>query len=130
MVPEAWLEAAIGADNEVVIAHSLGSVVADETSFWHPEWEVNGRMTKGSPLGEELILDLFDSAASDDRAVPQQSDHRWDGRCDAVHLNLTEVLAVQPLSSSNRLLRLTGSGRSSMTSDNGRRHGCNLPDLG
>lgn len=56
----ARLEAVIGADTEVVIAHSLGTVVAYETRSLHPEWEVNGLVPMGSPLGGEMLLGLLD----------------------------------------------------------------------
>jgi pimeloyl-ACP methyl ester carboxylesterase len=66
---QAWLEAVIGAEPEVVIAHSLGTIVAYETLSRHPEWEVNGLMTMDSPLGGEMVVGPHDPAPIDDRAV-------------------------------------------------------------
>ncbi|WP_155372960.1 hypothetical protein [Catellatospora vulcania] len=43
--------AAIGEDTRVVVAHSLGSVVAYEALCAHPEWPVTDLVTLGSPLG-------------------------------------------------------------------------------
>ena len=54
------LEAVIGPDTEVVIAHSLGTVVAYEPLARHPEWKVAGFVTMGSPLGGERILELLE----------------------------------------------------------------------
>ena len=50
--------AAIGPDTEVVVAHSLGSVVAYEGLCAHPDWTVRGLVTLGSPLAiRNVILD-------------------------------------------------------------------------
>lgn len=49
---------AISADTQVVVAHSLGSVVAYEALSAHPEWAVRSLVTLGSPLGiRNVILD-------------------------------------------------------------------------
>ncbi|MCP2328835.1 hypothetical protein HDA40_007342 [Hamadaea flava] len=49
--------AAISADTRVVVAHSLGSVVAYEALCAHPEWPVTDLVTLGSPLGvPHLVL--------------------------------------------------------------------------
>ena len=55
----ARLEAVIGPETEVVVADSLGTVVAYETLCSHPEWSVTGLVTMGSPLGGEMILGLL-----------------------------------------------------------------------
>lgn len=50
--------AAVTPDTHVVVAHSLGSVVAYEALSAHPEWNVRSLVTLGSPLGiRNLILD-------------------------------------------------------------------------
>jgi len=50
--------AAIGPDTEVVVAHSLGSVVAYEGLCAHPEWRIKTLVTLGSPLAiRNVILD-------------------------------------------------------------------------
>ncbi|AMW13662.1 hypothetical protein A4E84_31625 [Streptomyces qaidamensis] len=46
----------IGPDTRVVVAHSLGSVVAYEALCEHPEWPVTDLVTVGSPLGMSLIF--------------------------------------------------------------------------
>lgn len=50
--------AAIGPDTRVVVAHSLGSVIAYEALCAHPDWHVPALVTLGSPLGiRRLIFD-------------------------------------------------------------------------
>jgi pimeloyl-ACP methyl ester carboxylesterase len=50
--------AAVMDDTRVVVAHSLGSVVAYEGIHAHPEWSIRGLVTLGSPLGvPNLVFD-------------------------------------------------------------------------
>lgn len=50
--------AEVGVDTQVVVGHSLGSVVAYEALCAHPEWPVQALVTLGSPLGiRNLIFD-------------------------------------------------------------------------
>jgi hypothetical protein len=52
---------AVSEDTRVVVAHSLGSVVAYETLCAHPDWPVRALVTMGSPLGvRNLIFDRLD----------------------------------------------------------------------
>ncbi|MGN9821553.1 antibiotic ABC transporter ATP-binding protein [Streptomyces sp. SD11] len=51
----AAVAAEIGADTRVVVAHSLGSVVAYEALCEHPQWPVTDLVTVGSPLGLPVI---------------------------------------------------------------------------
>jgi hypothetical protein len=44
-------------DTRVVVAHSLGSVVAYEALCAHPEWDIDTFVTLGSPLGLAEIRD-------------------------------------------------------------------------
>jgi hypothetical protein len=48
--------AAIGPDTRVVVAHSLGSVVAYEALCAYPRWPVTDLVTLGSPLGVPHIV--------------------------------------------------------------------------
>jgi hypothetical protein len=49
----------------VIVAHSLGSVVAYETLCEHPGWNVRALVTLGSPLGiRNLIFDRLEPAPS------------------------------------------------------------------
>ncbi|WP_432992073.1 hypothetical protein [Dactylosporangium sp. CA-233914] len=55
----------IGTDTEVVVAHSLGSVVAYEGLCANPAWPVRGLVTLGSPLGiRNVIFDRLIPAPS------------------------------------------------------------------
>ena len=47
---------AIGPDTQVVVAHSLGSVVAYEALCAHPDWNVRSLVTLGSPLAIRNII--------------------------------------------------------------------------
>jgi pimeloyl-ACP methyl ester carboxylesterase len=48
--------AAVTPDTRVVVAHSLGSIVAYEVLCAHPEWSVSTLVTIGSPLGAETFV--------------------------------------------------------------------------
>jgi len=71
------LESVIGPDTEVVVAHSLGTVVAYETLCQHPGWKINGLVTMGSPLGGDLIIDLLDPAPKHGRGQFPGGTERW-----------------------------------------------------
>lgn len=80
--------AAIGSDTRVVVAHSLGSVVAYEAMCAHPHWPVTDFVTLGSPLGVPHIV-------TDRLQPPPTPDHptlaRW--------VNITDksdFVALQP----------------------------------
>ena len=64
---QARLESVVGPDTRVIVAHSLGTVVAYETLRRHPEWNVTTLVTIGSPLAQ---LDLV---------VPHLGPRRADG---------------------------------------------------
>ena len=46
----ASIQQVIGPETTVIIAHSLGSIVAYEALCTHPAWPVNTLITIGSPL--------------------------------------------------------------------------------
>ncbi|MFI8518423.1 antibiotic ABC transporter ATP-binding protein [Streptomyces sp. NPDC085481] len=54
---QARLEERIGPDTRVVVAHSLGSLIAYETLCARPDLPVTELITLGSPLGMPTILD-------------------------------------------------------------------------
>jgi pimeloyl-ACP methyl ester carboxylesterase len=57
------LAEAVGSDTEVVVAHSLGSVVAYEALCANPRWSVRSLVTLGSPLAiRNLVLDRLTPA--------------------------------------------------------------------
>lgn len=56
----------IGDDTKVLVAHSLGSVVAYETLCAHPEWQPIDLVTVGSPLGlRGIVFDRLAPAPAD-----------------------------------------------------------------
>lgn len=58
---QACFAQAVTPDTRVVVAHSLGSVVAYEGLAAHPEWKVDTFVTLGSPLGiRNLIYDRLE----------------------------------------------------------------------
>jgi hypothetical protein len=87
------LSARITPGTRVVVAHSLGSVVAYET-LCDPErgadWDVRMLVTLGSPLGmPALVLDRLDPAPVDGRAVWPKPLRAWTNIADA-----TDIVAV------------------------------------
>lgn len=44
-------------DTRVVVAHSMGTIVAYEALAEHPEWPVTTFVTIGSPLGNDFVFD-------------------------------------------------------------------------
>lgn len=56
---------AVTDDTRVLVAHSLGSVIAYEALCAHPEWPVRALVTLGSPLGiPRLVLDRLRPSAT------------------------------------------------------------------
>ncbi len=50
------VERTVTPDTRVIVAHSLGSIVAYETLCAHPEWSVTDLITIGSPLGADRVV--------------------------------------------------------------------------
>ncbi|MER7051262.1 hypothetical protein [Streptomyces sp. NPDC000351] len=68
------VRAMVGEDTRVVVAHSLGSLVAYEALCSMPEHKVTSFVTLGSPLGiPNLIFDRVDPA-------PERGVGRWPGK--------------------------------------------------
>jgi len=60
---QARVASCVTANTQVIVAHSLGSVVAYETLCAHPEWTEIALVTLGSPLGiRNLIFDRLQPA--------------------------------------------------------------------
>lgn len=65
-------------DTRIIIAHSLGSVVAYEALCARPDWQVHTLVTIGSPLGvEPMIFDALTPAPVDGRAAWPGKLARW-----------------------------------------------------
>ncbi len=60
---DARVEAAVAADCQVLIGHSLGSVVAYEYLRRHPDHRVRLFLTVGSPLGLRMVRSRLDGGA-------------------------------------------------------------------
>jgi len=74
----ASVERAVLPDTKVIIAHSLGSVVAYETLCAHPEWPVRTFVTIGSPLGiANLIFDKLQPSPNQGVGVWPLGIERW-----------------------------------------------------
>lgn len=71
------LEAVVEPDTRVVVAHSMGTVVAYETLCEHPEWQVETFITLGSPLGGEWVFDHLQPRAADGVGRWPGSVERW-----------------------------------------------------
>jgi hypothetical protein len=68
---------AITSDTRVVVAHSLGSVVAYEALCAHPDWPVEALVTLGSPLGIRNVI--FDRLDPPPRALGGELRGAWPG---------------------------------------------------
>ena len=71
------LESLVGPDTQVVIAHSMGTVVAYETLHAHPEWDLEAFITIGSPLGDEWVFDHLHPSPVDGFGARPPAVRRW-----------------------------------------------------
>jgi hypothetical protein len=65
----ARLEARVTPSARVLVAHSLGSVIAYEALCAHPEWPIRTFVTIGSPLGAPRVLGALRPAPVDGRGA-------------------------------------------------------------
>ncbi len=104
--------AAIGPDTEVVVAHSLGSVVAYEGLCANPQWQVRAFVTLGSPLAvDNVILDRLIPAP---RLVAGRWRGVWPGQVRS-WINIVDKLDFVAL---NRLSPVFGKGVVDVEIDN------------
>jgi hypothetical protein len=74
----ASVQRAILPDTRVIVAHSLGSVVAYEALCAHPEWPVSIFVTVGSPLGiRNLIFEELDPAPQNGTGIWPSGIKQW-----------------------------------------------------
>ena len=72
------VEAAVTPETQVMLAHSLGTVVAYECLCAHPEWNITTLVTLGSPLGiHNLIFDRLLPSPQNGIGVWPGSVQRW-----------------------------------------------------
>ncbi len=77
-IQKRFVEAVDPRETQVVVAHSLGSVVAYEGLCAHPEWNVKVLVTMGSPLGvPKLVFDQLRPAPADDVGHWPGKVERW-----------------------------------------------------
>lgn len=76
------VRAAIGQDTRVVVAHSLGSVVAYEALCSLPEHPVRALVTIGSPLGVPMVVDRLQPAPNPPKGWPGGQDLVWTNLAD------------------------------------------------
>ncbi|MGW0189632.1 antibiotic ABC transporter ATP-binding protein [Streptomyces sp. NPDC003362] len=68
----------VGDDTKVIVAHSLGSVVAYETLCAHPEWQPLDLVTVGSPLGMRgVVFDRLAPAPVDGQGAWPPAVRNW-----------------------------------------------------
>lgn len=72
----ARVERVMGDDVRVVVAHSLGSIVAYHALAAHPQWTVD-LVTIGSPLGAPMVLGQLDPPAVDGKGQWPGGVERW-----------------------------------------------------
>lgn len=81
-VPDLWdrifarVEAQVTDETEVVIGHSLGSIVSYGVLRRNPQWKVRTLVTLGSPLGQPVIIGQLDPPFVEGDAWPG-SVERW-----------------------------------------------------
>ncbi|KUO04144.1 hypothetical protein [Streptomyces caeruleatus] len=71
------IAAEITDDTRVLVAHSLGSVIAYEALCAHPDWPVTDLVTVGSPLGLPIVFDRLDPAPADGTGAWPGAVDRW-----------------------------------------------------
>jgi hypothetical protein len=78
LAARARIEERVTGDTRVIVAHSLGSVVAYEALCANPQWSVQHLITLGSPLGiRHLIFDALDPAPRRELGLWPGSVEHW-----------------------------------------------------
>jgi pimeloyl-ACP methyl ester carboxylesterase len=73
----ARLEAVVGPETKVLVAHSLGTVISYTALGKHPDWEIDTFVTLGSPLGQPMVFDSLDPKPEDGVGAWPGSVRRW-----------------------------------------------------
>lgn len=63
-------DATVHSDTRVIVAHSLGTIVAYRALLAHPEWRVDTFLTLGSPLGGDMAESMLPPAVDGVRPFP------------------------------------------------------------
>jgi pimeloyl-ACP methyl ester carboxylesterase len=104
------MERVVTDDTRVVMAHSMGTIVAYETLARHPEWAITTLITLGSPLGNTFVFESLDSAGADTLGAWPGSVVQW--------INVAAV--DDPVIDQPRLSSCFGRGVEDVLVDNGR----------
>lgn len=81
-VPDLWdqiwarVASVVSDETEVIVGHSLGSVVSYNALRRNPQWNVHTLVTLGSPLAQQTIIDQLDPPLTDQDRWPG-SVQRW-----------------------------------------------------
>jgi hypothetical protein len=106
----------VASDTQVVVAHSLGSVVAYEALCAHPDWNVRGLITLGSPIAIRNII--FDRL----RPAPRQFAGSWRGTWPSQLTSWTNIAdRADFVALIKRLRPVFGEGVADLEIDNGAR---------
>lgn len=106
----ARIEAEVADDTRVLVAHSLGSMLAYSALTAHPEWPIHTFITLGSPLAQPIVFDGLDPPPVDGRGVWPGSVERW-----------VNVRAVNDVAAGVSLVDAFGSRVEECLVDNGHR---------
>jgi pimeloyl-ACP methyl ester carboxylesterase len=104
------LEESVTPATKVVVAHSLGSLVAYQALRRHPEWTVDTLVTLGSPLGYPAIRQRLDPPVEPGPGAWPGAVRRW-----------VNVAAVGDKVASTRLADVFGDRVEDVAIDNGQR---------
>jgi hypothetical protein len=89
------VEAVVADDTRVVVAHSLGTIVAHEALCAHPDWGVTDFVTIGCPLAATVVHPWLQSCPSEGKGAWPGSVRRWTNIADAVDPAAAHSLRVQ-----------------------------------
>ena len=73
----ARIEPLVDDGTQVIVAHSLGTVLSYQALCNHPDWPVRTFVTLGSPLASPMILGTLDPAPVDGRGAWPGPIERW-----------------------------------------------------
>jgi len=92
------LERHLGPDTRVVVAHSMGTVIAYQVLCAHPELEIRQLITLGSPLGTPgLVLDQLDPPPVDGKGTWPSCVDQWTNVAAEGDLATMAVPALAPV---------------------------------
>ena len=75
--------ALVGPGTRVVVAHSIGSIVAYEALCAHPKWDIRMFVTLGSPLGWRYVFDRLNPPPQDGIGSWPGSTRQWTNIADS-----------------------------------------------